>query len=246
MAPVRIAEGVYRLGSSLINWYLVEDGGRFTVVDAGLPGYRSQLDDALAELGGSVGDVEAIVLTHAHVDHVGFAESLRAETGVPVLVHPGDEKMARTTKTPMGERGPLPYLWRPQVWQLLLHGALNGGVKQHGITELRTFEDGEELDVPGRPHVVHTPGHTRGSCSLHLPDRSALLVGDALCTRNPMTGREGPQIMPASFTVDVAGALAALERIEAVDADVMGFGHGDPWTGGTAAAVTRARELGPS
>jgi glyoxylase-like metal-dependent hydrolase (beta-lactamase superfamily II) len=241
----RIAEGVHRLGTPLVSWYLVEDGDRLTVVDAGMPRYRGQLDEALAQLGRSLSDVEAVVLTHAHPDHTGFAEALRAETGVPVLVHEADAKMARTAKTPLGERGLLPYLAKPAVWRLFGHMAANGA-RPRKIAEVTTFAGGHVLDVPGRPHVVHAPGHSPGCCALHLPDRGVLLTGDVLCSRNPMTGRDGPQIMPGSFTRDIGQALDSLARIESLDASVLGFGHGDPWTDGAASAVARARELGPS
>lgn len=241
----RIAEGVHRLGSQLVNWYLVEDGERLTVVDAGMPRYRGQLDNALAELGRSLSDVEAIVLTHAHPDHTGFAEALRAEPGVPVLVHEADAKMARTAKVPLGERGLLPYLANPAFWKLMGHMATNG-IRPRKIAEVTTFADGQTLDVPGRPHVVHAPGHSRGSCAFHLADRGVLLTGDILCSRNPMTGRDGPQIMPGSFTRDIGQALESLGRIENLEAGVLGFGHGNPWTEGAASAVARARELGPS
>ena len=242
----RIAEGVHRLGSSLINFYLVEDGDRLTVIDAGLPGYRKRLEAALADLGRSLSDVEAILLTHAHADHVGFAESVRKDAGVPVHVHEADEEMARTGKTPRGERGPVPYLWRPQLWRLLAHGATNGAAKVPKVAEVTTFGDDTPLDVPGRPRIVPTPGHTRGCVTFVLEDRGVALVGDALCTKNPMTGREGPQIMPASFTVDVQRALESLDRIEELSVDVLAPGHGDPWTDGAKSAVARARELGPS
>lgn len=243
----RIADGVHRLGSSLINFYLVEDGDRLTVIDAGLPGYRKRLDAALAGLGRSLFDVEAILLTHAHADHVGFADGVRKEAGAAVHVHEADEHMARTGKTPRGERGPVPYLWRPQLWRLLAHGLPNGGLAPAKLGEVTTFgDDPGALDVPGRPRVVSTPGHTRGSVTFVLEDRGIAFVGDALCTRNPLTGREGPQIMPASFTVDVERALGSLERIEGLPVEVLAPGHGDPWTDGPEAAVELARELGPS
>jgi glyoxylase-like metal-dependent hydrolase (beta-lactamase superfamily II) len=242
----RIAEGVHRLGSSLINFYLVEDGDRLTVVDAGLPGYRKRLDTALAELGRSLSDVEAVLLTHGHADHVGFAESVRSEAGVPVYIHEADERLALTGKPPRGERGPVPYLWRPQLWRLLAHGIPNGGLVPPKVAEVTTFGDDATLDVPGRPRLVPTPGHTRGCVTFVLEDRGVALVGDALCTKNPLTGRDGPQIMPASFTVDVERALDSLERIESLPVDVLAPGHGDPWTDGPKSAVARARELGPS
>ena len=78
-ATTQVAEGVHRLGSKLVNYYLVEDGDALTVIDAGLPGLRPSLDATLAALGRAPGDIQALVLTHAHNDHVGIAERLRAE-----------------------------------------------------------------------------------------------------------------------------------------------------------------------
>src|SRR5207244_8452187 len=114
--PTELASGVWRLGTELVNWYLVEDGGRRPVGGAGAPKYRPQLDTALARLGRSLGDVAAIVLTHAHSDHTGFAEQLRAETSVPVYVHADDESLAATGK-PSGknEASFLPYLRSTRV-----------------------------------------------------------------------------------------------------------------------------------
>jgi glyoxylase-like metal-dependent hydrolase (beta-lactamase superfamily II) len=242
----RIADGVHRLGSSLINWYLVEDGGRFALVDAGIPGYRSQLDDALAGLGGRLEDVEAVVLTHGHSDHVGFAGKLQDEAGIPVHVHEADAEMTRTGKVPRGERGVLPYLVQPHLYKLLAHGIRNGAARPPKVAEVSTFAAGDTLDVPGRPRVIHAPGHTRGCCAFHLEERDLLLTGDVLCTRNPVTGREGPQVMPGSFTIDIQQALDSLSAIEAVDAGTVAFGHGEPWTRGTREAVAAAREAGPS
>ena len=92
----RIAEGLHRLGSDLINFYLVEDATGLTVVDAGVPAFYDKLAACLGELGRDWGDINALVLTHAHSDHVGFAERLRTEHGVPVLVHAADEQLAHT------------------------------------------------------------------------------------------------------------------------------------------------------
>src|SRR5205085_11934743 len=96
--PVFLADGVVRLGTSLVNWYLVEDGGRVTIVDAGAPSYRPQLERGLALLGRSSDDVAAVLLTHGHDDHIGFAEPARSELGVPVYVHRDDEQLTTTRK----------------------------------------------------------------------------------------------------------------------------------------------------
>src|SRR5688572_22083943 len=122
MGPTRIADGVHRLGSSLVNFYLVEQDGRYTVVDAALPGYWDQVPAALEGLGAQLGDIEAVVLTHAHPDHVGLAERLRTEAQARVYVHEADAQMARTAKAP-APTGIVRYLWRPTTWRLFAHFA---------------------------------------------------------------------------------------------------------------------------
>ena len=114
------------------------------------------------------------------------------------------------------------------------------------IREVSSFADGEVLDVPGRPRVVHSPGHTAGSAALHLESRGVLFSGDALVTRNPMTGRVGPQIMPSGLNADTPQALASLANLAAIKADVLLPGHGEPWTEGVGEAIRQARAAGPS
>ena len=104
-------------------------------------------------------------------------------------------------------------------------------------------EEGE-LDVPGSPRVVFTPGHTYGHCALHLPGRDAVISGDALVTLDPYTGQPGPQIVAGAATADSAQAIASLDRLAATGASVVLPGHGEPWTAGVASAVELARERG--
>src|SRR5437870_9399440 len=87
--------GILRMGTPLINWYLVADDDGVTVVDAGAPAYHSQLEPGLAQLGRTIADVRAVVLTHGDADHKGFAEKLRKERGVPVHVHAADAALTR-------------------------------------------------------------------------------------------------------------------------------------------------------
>lgn len=235
-----IANGVYRCGTSYVNWYLVEDGGRLTVVDCGADGYWPQFDAALAELGRSRADVAAVVLTHGHVDHVGFAERVRVELGVPVLVHEDDREMVVTGKVQKPETTPLPYLRYPFAYKMIVHLARSGGLQIAKVGEVTTYTDGERLDVPGRPVAVHTPGHSRGHCALRF--ENVLFAGDALCTLNPLTGARGPQLAPRAFSVDTQEALDSLGRLPEVS--LVCVGHGEPWTGGTEDAVRRAIAVG--
>jgi glyoxylase-like metal-dependent hydrolase (beta-lactamase superfamily II) len=114
------------------------------------------------------------------------------------------------------------------------------------IAEVSAFADGEQIDVPGRPRAVHAPGHTPGSAAILFESRGALLTGDVMATENPLTGRFGPQIMPSGLNEDTPQALASLDALRGIDADLLLPGHGDPWTGGVAEAVRRAMAAGRS
>src|SRR4051794_36234648 len=90
MLQENVAAGIHRIEDAYTNWYLVEDDGALTIVDAGVPTSWGSLHDALQRLGRTRADVRALVLTHAHFDHVGFAERARQELGIPVYVHEND------------------------------------------------------------------------------------------------------------------------------------------------------------
>lgn len=244
--PTLVADGVVRLGTNLVNWYLVEDGGRVTIVDAGAPAYYSQLDGGLGLLGRTRDDVDALILTHGHDDHIGFAEQARTELGVPVFVHRDDEQLTTVGRgSGKNEKSFMSYLRYPHALKLISHLMTAGGVAQR-VETVTTFEDGEELDVPGRPRVVHTPGHTTGHVAFYLEPRGVLLLGDLLCTLNPLTGARGPQLMPQAFNLSSPTILDSLTKIEQLEAPMIVFGHGEPWTQGPADAVRRAREIGPT
>ena len=241
--PELLAPGVHRFGNALVNCYLIEDGNSMTLVDGGLPGFRAQLDDYLRSRGSSVASIDAVILTHAHSDHVGIVEGVRVDAAAPVYVHTADAEMARTGKVHRREGSMFPYFRHPAAWKLMAVGMRNGAMKTPNVEEVSTFTDGD-LDVPGRPRIIFTPGHSPGHVAFHLPDRGVLIAGDALCTYNPLTGARGPQVMPKAFAADALQMLASLEALERIDAPITLFGHGEPWTEGPAAAVARAREIG--
>ena len=241
----RVADGVYLLTHANVNLYLLEDEDGVTVVDAGLPSMWPMLQDALEQLGRRPDEVRALVLTHGHFDHVGFARRAQRAWGLPVLVHEGDRRLAAH-----------PYRYKPQssrVLYPLLHPrslpliggmALAGALQVRGVKETRTLAAGAPAPVPGRPHVIHTPGHTDGHVILHLPDRDAVISADALVTLDPYTGRTGPQIVASAATKDTAQAMASLDAIASTGARTVLPGHGGPWQGGAEAAVAHARRVG--
>jgi len=238
-----VAEGVHQIGEHYVNWYLVEEGGRITIVDAGLPASWRSLLGALEGLGRAPGDIEALVLTHAHFDHIGFAERARAELGIPVWVHENDASLTRRPWLYMSERSPLRYLDRktlPVVASFVRAGAPRVGP----IRGVRRFGDEGTLDVPGSPRVLFTPGHTLGHVALHLPERDAVITGDALVTHDIYTDIRGPRIVARGATADSERALASLDRLAGTGAGTLLPGHGEPWTDGAEQAVKEARRAG--
>src|SRR5262245_3953760 len=236
---MEVAPGIHRIGTdSKINSYLVEEGGQVTIVDAGISGLYRDLQRELASLGRTIEDVQALVLTHGHSDHIGFAERLRTERRVPVSVHEADDALARG-EVPNPSKGLGPTKFGPVIG-FLWYSLVRGGLRTRHLGEVSTFGDGATLDVPGTPRVILTPGHTPGSAALQFASRDALLVGDAFATYAVTTGAHGPRIAP--FTADPSQALESLTRIVDVEASWVLPGHGDQWTGGAEEAVRRIRQ----
>ena len=191
-------------------------------------------------MGRSIEDVDALVLTHGHSDHIGFAERVRADHGVPVSVHELDATLARgevdNPSAGLGDRS-LGAFFGFMLWSMR-----KGALRIKNLTEVSTFGDGATLDVPGSPRLIETPGHTAGSVSLVFEGVDALLTGDAIATLAVTTGADGPRIAP--FAADPAQALASLDRLADVEATWVLPGHGHPWDGGAGEAVSRARAAG--
>lgn len=244
---MQVAEGIHRLTRGVVNWYLVGDGGKLVLVDAGAPGDWDLFARTVASLGRSFEDVEAVLLTHAHSDHTGFAQRARTEAATTIWIHADDEHMARTGEPPgKNQAGTARYLLRPEAYRTLFGLMRRKGLKIVPILEVSTFQDGQTLELPGHPSVVHTPGHTAGSCAIWFEGRRALVTGDALLTRNPLTGRTGPQIGPDGLNRDSGQALRSLDVLAPLPVDVVLPGHGEPWRGGIAEAVRLAKLAGRS
>jgi glyoxylase-like metal-dependent hydrolase (beta-lactamase superfamily II) len=237
---VQIADGIHRMGTRYVNWYLVEEGGKLTVVDTGFSAYYRQLPIELNRLGKSLSDVTAVLLTHNHTDHAGSAERTRKETGCIVMAHPADAALVRgevKAKPPPGFLGNVFGHWAGIRY--LAHAMANGAAKTPPVAELREFAHNDVLHVPGKPRVIHMPGHTPGHCALLFEGKGAVFTGDGLVTLDPTIGATGPRVM--SIGTDVAQARDSLKQISGVPASLMLASHGDPWTNGVDEAISAAR-----
>jgi len=240
---MEILPSIHHFNTDPFNWYVLKEGGRLTLVDAGFPGHYPVFLEGLRSIGSDLKDVEAIILTHAHADHMGFAERVRRATNAPVFVHEADLAAAgRPLQLPWW--GLLSNAWRPFTASMLGRAIGNGVFSLSRLNQVRTFRDGDVLDVPGRPRVLHAPGHTPGEVAFHLPERDVLIGGDVLVTRNLMTGEFGPPQVPhRSLNANDTQARRSLDRLRELGRVTLLPGHGKPWTGQMTNAIEHARAL---
>jgi glyoxylase-like metal-dependent hydrolase (beta-lactamase superfamily II) len=121
MGPVltAVTDQVHLARTSLVNWTLVSDDSGVMLIDAGFPGQRDDVLTSLRDLGFGPGDVRAILLTHAHIDHMGAAIWFAKTHETPVYCHAAEVPHARREYlqqvSPLALAG---QAWRPACWPL--------------------------------------------------------------------------------------------------------------------------------
>jgi glyoxylase-like metal-dependent hydrolase (beta-lactamase superfamily II) len=242
--PPEVGDGVYKLGTKWINFYLVAEGAQYVLVDAGYPGYWKYLSAALDALGSSPQAIQAVIVTHHHADHAGTAERVRSSGGARVLAGEADAWIVAGKYLSHASPG---FYRRCSVHRsglrFLAHSALAGGARYRPVQGVESLREEEAtLDLPGRPRVLHTPGHTAGHYSVALAERGVLISGDALATFDYVTGKRRVGLHPLNDDHEIA--LASLDRFNAIEAETVLPAHGDPWTAGLQRAIEITRENG--
>lgn len=242
MQITRIGSGVHAVTCDAASWVLLSDGHDLTVIDGGYPGDADRLVESIVRIGHQPQDVRGVLLTHAHVDHLGGVVPLLARTDAPLLMHPLEVAAAlghhREQATPVDVAV---RAWRPRVARWALHVVASGGAGEVLAPRARAFPHPGALDLPGRPVPVHTGAHTSGHCGYHLPSAGVLVTGDVVVTGHPLSTRTGPQLLPGFFAHEHARLDVALAAFEPLPAEVIAPGHGPPWHGSPDEAVALAR-----
>lgn len=241
----QVTSDVFLVEGIASNWVLARDGRDLTLIDAGYPKDINGVVASVEQLGHRVEDIRGVLITHAHVDHVGAIPALLArhevatyadERELPMLV---GERHEQATTWDVVSR-----CWHPRVakWAFTISRA--GAQTKTHLPEAHALQADSAMDLPGGPRSVSCPGHTSGHTAYLLADAGVVVTGDALITGHPIVGRTGPQLVPAFFSHAPAQLDAGLDALASLDADTVLPGHGPVWRGSLRTAVDEARRPG--
>jgi glyoxylase-like metal-dependent hydrolase (beta-lactamase superfamily II) len=224
------------MGIIFVNVYVLNaGGGRWFLVDTGLPGFAAVIK-AACEARFEGRPPEGIILTHAHFDHAGNVEQLATEWNVPVFAHRlempylrGESDYPPADPTPGG------------AICFLSRFFPTGGYDLRGRVDLRELpEEGEEANtVPGLAgwRWIHTPGHSAGHVSLYREFDRMLIAGDALATMDmdswtsQVSRKRELARPPTPFTPDWRSAHQSIDRLAELEPKLVAAGHGLPMSG---------------
>lgn len=242
-----VADGVRRIADGAVNYYLVERDDGVILIDTGWPRSWRNTVRALEEIGRSPADISAVLLTHGHPDHLGAAEEARKETSAPVMAYRSEVPRVKgesSNASPLKMVPSLiPKLYKPTALGFVGEATVKGFLFPTWVEEVESFDEGTLAGVSEPIDVVLTPGHTSGHVSFNLRDRGVLVAGDALVTRDPLTGAPGPRVPDDALNENPSQARESLEAIASTDSEILVCGHGEPWRGSMADAVEQARSV---
>ncbi|MEN1936291.1 MBL fold metallo-hydrolase [Paenibacillus sp. 102] len=203
-----------------LNPTLLWDEKEAILIDTGMPGQLEGIRDAMIGIGVPFEQLQAVILTHQDIDHIGSLPEIqqKADHSIEVYAHELDkpyiEGQAHLMKTDPSKMSKDQWEALPEVMQFLYKNPPNAKVN-------RTLEDGGRLSFFGGIEVIHTPGHTPGHISLYSEKYKTLIAGDAMvCVDGKLRG-------PVPHTTpDMETATESLRRFLEFDIDRVICYHG--------------------
>jgi glyoxylase-like metal-dependent hydrolase (beta-lactamase superfamily II) len=225
-----LAPGIHSLGHGKgghVHAFLIEHGNELTLVDTLFESNARLVLDAIRRLGRSVTDLKRIAVTHGHRSHLGGLATLKRASGATVLAHAWEADIVS------GERRAQPVSVLPKQSLRLLPFQIGLAIGRPKHVPCPVDEVVDEGDAVGPLRVLNAAGHSPGHLAFHWPERSFLIAGDAVAT--------WPELCAGwtAFNLNPAQHHQSLRRMAALDASIVGVGHGDPITNDAADAVHR-------
>lgn len=171
-----------------LNPTLLWDEKEAILVDTGMPGQLKQIHDAMNDVGVPFEQLQAIILTHQDIDHIGSLPEIQQKEDLSIEVYaheldkPYIEGQLHLMKTDPSKMSKDQWEALPEVMQFLYKNPPKAKVNQ-------TLKDGQRLPFFGGIEVIHTPGHTPGHISLYSEKHKTLITGDAMvCVGRNLNG----------------------------------------------------------
>jgi glyoxylase-like metal-dependent hydrolase (beta-lactamase superfamily II) len=226
-----LADGVYSLGHGKgghVHAFLLDAGGELSLVDTLFEADARLVLDALARLGRKPSDLRRIAITHGHRSHLGGLATLKRESGAAVHAHAWEADIVS------GDRRAQSVSILPRQSLRLLPFQLGLWLNRPRHRPCPVDEPLREGDAFGPLQVLHAPGHSPGHLAFWWPERRFLIAGDGVATWPSLCAGW------SAFNLNHAQHRATLQRLAALDAQIVGVGHGEPITD---AAPDRLHEL---
>lgn len=187
---MKIENGIYMLEISanikgrvsVLNPTLIWDKDSLILIDTGFPGQLNQFNEAFEKEGIPFSELNTMILTHQHIDHIGSVSDILKEISgrVEVLTHEKEKPYINGEKKPVKFEEGLEHL--PDNAKVI-YEKLKVDFKNGRVNVDKTLIDGQELPYCGGITIIHTPGHTPGHISLYLKKWKILIAGDILSVK---------------------------------------------------------------
>ena len=193
--------------------------GKSIIIDCGVPGSSKTILEAMNKAGIGSKDLELIIITHGHSDHMGSSDALRKATGAKTLIHKLDSEVIRTGKNPEMHPG-------NTIGKVFTH-FLGKTVKNFTPYEPEIIFENEmslkEYGFEGK--LIETPGHTKGSISVALDDGN-IFIGDLI--NGGMLGKGKPKF--PMFAVSLEKTKDSIRKVLVLSPKMLYCGHGGPFS----------------
>ncbi|WP_067692473.1 MBL fold metallo-hydrolase [Nocardia jejuensis] len=226
----QVSDSVHVVAGTNVNWALISDDSGITLVDAGYPCDTADVLDSISQIGHRPADVQAVLFTHAHLDHIGAIPALIEQVGMPVYT--GAEEVRHAKREYLQQITPTGMLKqlltaRGRRWVAHTLWAVHGRVGM-AVPQAEAVDPVIVAALPGGLVAIPTPGHTSGHTAYLMPSEGVLFSGDALVTGHPLLPHAGPQLLPAVFNHDEALTYDTATHLALAHAHTLVPGHGLP------------------
>jgi glyoxylase-like metal-dependent hydrolase (beta-lactamase superfamily II) len=221
--PEHLAEGLWLLGNSFFNLYLVRGKTASALIDTGI---SSMADEVIAQLEKLGVTPDYLIATHPHPDHINGLDALRERyPDARVVIGPGAREFLAHPKTAASlvaeDRFMAEFLksrgYRPGRPPIGRPPSVNGA---------EVASDNETIDLGGLTlRILHVGGHAIGNILVHVPELQAIMAADSLGFRIPSIG-----FFPIFFT-GYADYMATIDRMEALEPQILCLAHQGPLVG---------------